>query len=252
MSRRHFVQVSLGALAAPMLLGCDDSPTDQGPGDPRLAARPGSPSGTHTVGLTQLGLGSDRDGLLYVPESYSPDTPAPLFVALHGATGEGANWASYYARAEDRGMVLLAPDSRSSTWDLLVGGFGRDVAFIDQALLLTFDLCRIDPARVALGGFSDGATYALSLGVSNGDLFSHVVGYSPGFLLGEPSEAQPKVFISHGTSDTILSVVTTRDSIVPTLRDSGYDVTYEEFDGGHEVPAEITEMALDWFLETGA
>jgi predicted esterase len=36
--------------------------------------------------------------------------------------------------------------------------------------------------------------------------------------------------------------------IVPELRNAGYDVTYREFDGGHEVPAEISEEALDWFL----
>jgi hypothetical protein len=32
------------------------------------------------------------------------------------------------------------------------------------------------------------------------------------------------------------------------LRDAGYDVTYEEFDGSHNVPAAISESALDWFL----
>ncbi len=31
-------------------------------------------------------------------------------------------------------------------------------------------------------GFSDGASYALSLGVPNGDLFTHIVAFSPGFM----------------------------------------------------------------------
>lgn len=26
------------------------------------------------------------------------------------------------------------------------------------------------------------------------------------------------------------------------------DITYNEFDGGHQVPAAISEAALDWFL----
>jgi hypothetical protein len=35
---------------------------------------------------------------------------------------------------------------------------------------------RIDPARLAFAGFSDGGSYALSLGVTNGDVASHVIG----------------------------------------------------------------------------
>ena len=207
---------------------------------------------TPTPGAGQLGLGDVRDGWMYVPESYSPATAAPLFIGLHGAGGASNDWTSYAARAEARGMILLAPDSRSSTWDLVRGSFGPDVDFLDRALKHTFERTRIDPARIALGGFSDGASYALSLGVSNGDLFSHLVAYSPGFLRpSDPVVGKPLVYVSHGTRDGILPVSSSRNLIVPTLREDGYDVTYQEFDGGHEVPAAISESALDWFLGEG-
>lgn len=254
MSRRRFVRSGLAAVGAAMLPGCSpSSSTSTGPGGsggPRLTARPGTPSLTATSGLSELGIATPRDGLLYVPESYSPETPAPLFIAFHGAGGTAANWVSYYQRAEDRGMVFLAPESRSATWDLIaLGGYGPDVAFIDEALKHTFDRCRIDPTRIAMAGFSDGASYALSLGVSNGDLLSHLIGYSPGFHApSDPIVGSPRVFISHGTQDPILPVSTSRDIIVPGLQSSGYDVTYEEFVGGHEVPSVISEAALDWFL----
>ncbi len=256
MSRRRFVRSGLAAVAASMLPGCQpSSSTSTGPGGgsggPRLTARPGSPTLTPTPGLSELGLATPRDGLLYVPESYSPETPAPLFIAFHGAGGAASNWESYYERAEERGMVFLATDSRGSTWDIIVfGGFGPDVTFLDQALEHTFERCRIDPARIAMGGFSDGASYALSLGVSNGDLLTHLIGYSPGFHTpSDPIVGTPRVYISHGTQDNILPVSISRDIIVPSFQNAGYDVTYEEFAGGHEVPAEISESALDWFLE---
>jgi len=251
MSRRDFLVRGLGALAAPAFLGCGLLPSEAKV-RPRLTARPGSPTATPLRGLTPLGLGLGRDGLLYVPESYSPDTPAPLFVALHGAGGSGASWASYPARAEARRMVLLAPDSRSGTWDLALGDWGPDVDLLDRALRHTFQNCRIDPARVALGGFSDGASYALSLGVSNGDLFSHLVAYSPGFYdPSEPMVGSPRIYVSHGTWDDVLPVTLSRDGIVPDLRRAGYDVTYREFEGYHEVPSEISDLALDWFLSAG-
>jgi len=250
MSRRDFLAGGAGALAAPLLLGCSDAPT-QPAANPRLTAQPDSPTVTPSVGLSELGLGFGRDGLLYVPESYSPDTAAPLFVGLHGAGGNADNWQSYPDRAEARGMIFLAPDSRFSTWDLVLGGYGPDVVFLDRALQHTFERVRVDPSRIALGGFSDGASYALSLGVSNGDLFTHLVGYSPGFFVAvNPIIGQPKVYVSHGTQDSVLPVTQSRDDIVPRFRDLGYDVTFEEFDGDHEVPAVISESALDWSFGT--
>lgn len=256
MTRRSFIRTGFGALAVPMVGGCLGSTTDvSGPNDsdpPRFTARPGTPTETPTLGLSELGLGGGRDGLMYVPESYSPDTPAPLFVGLHGAGGEGSNWASYPDRAEERGMVFLAPDSRSYTWDLMTGPdyyFGPDVEFLDAMLQHTFDRCRIDPTRIALGGFSDGASYLISLGLCNGDLFSHLVAYSPGYyVIVDPWVGTPEIYVSHGQQDDVLSFEHTRDTIVPTLRESGYDVTFHEFEGGHEVPSEVSEAALDWFL----
>ncbi len=252
LSRRAFVGGGAAALVGPLLARCAE-PAPPALASPRLTARPGAPIFTPTVGLSELHLGTERDGLLYVPQGYTPQTAAPLFVALHGAGGSGASWASYPDRAEARGMVLLMPDSRGTTWDLVLGHLGPDVAFLNEALRYTFERCRIDPTRLALGGFSDGASYALSLGVSNGDLFSHLVAYSPGFYAPrEPIVGRPPVYVSHGTDDAVLPVTTTRTVIVPTLRSAGYTVTYEEFVGGHEVPSAISDAALDWVLGGGA
>src|SRR4051812_169696 len=43
----------------------------------RLSARPGPPTGSWPTGLQPLGLGDQRDGLLYVPAGYQADRPAP-------------------------------------------------------------------------------------------------------------------------------------------------------------------------------
>ena len=251
MSRRDFLAGGVSALAAPLLVGCTtDTPTQPAAApNPRLTARPGSPTVTPSAGLSQLGLETGRDGLLYVPESYSPDEAAPLFVGLHGSGGAASNWQSYPDRAEAWGMIFLAPDSRQSTWDLIIGRLGPDVEFLDRALRYTFERVRVDPSRIALGGFSDGASYALSLGVSNGDLFTHLVAYSAGFFQPtDPIVGRPKIYVSHGTQDPVLPVTQSRDVIVPRLRDLGHDVTFEEFEGGHAVPGDISESALDWFF----
>src|SRR5207247_1244714 len=95
-------------------------------------------------------------------------TPLPLLVLLHGAGGSGAGVLRRVGAAADQaGVAVLAPDSRDSTWDGIRSGFGPDVAFIDRALARVFDVVAVDRDRIAVGGFSDGATYALALGLVN-------------------------------------------------------------------------------------
>ncbi|MBA4072447.1 MAG: hypothetical protein C0497_11510 [Gemmatimonas sp.] len=79
--------------------------------------------------------------------------------------------------------MLLAVDSRERTWDFAGGIFGPDIAFIDTALADTFSRYRIDAQRMEIGEVSDGATMSLAVGLSNGDLFSHVDAWTPGALI---------------------------------------------------------------------
>lgn len=215
----------------------------------RLSARPGTPSEPPPKpGLQELGLEKRRDGFLYIPQGYAAEKPAPLMVLFHGAGRRATNALGPIQKlADGAGLILLAIDARGETWDVLEGGYGPDVAFLDRALEKTFSRCAVDPARIAAEGFSDGASYALSLGVTNGDLFTHVIAFSPGFLAPKDQRGKPKVFVSHGTRDEILSIVSTSRRIVPQLKDAGYDVVYREFDGPHTVPEPIAREAMTWF-----
>lgn len=217
----------------------------------RLLARPGKPASSAPKakpGLHELGLARDRDGLLYVPAGYREDSPAPLAVMLHGAGGSARGALGPFRQlADDAGLILLAPDSRGRTWDVILGGYGPDIAFLDEALDLTFSRCAVDPKHIAVEGFSDGASYALSLGVTNGDLFSHVIAFSPGFMVPQEQRGTPRIYISHGKDDRVLPIDSCSRRLVPKLRRAGYDPLYREFDGPHTVPEEIAREALEWF-----
>jgi len=166
---------------------------------------------------------------------------------LHGA-GQSADWMleRIDTDADDAGVAVLAPNSRESTWDALHDGFGPDVAFVNRALERVFDTVDIDPTRITVGGFSDGATYAISLGLINGDLFSRVLAFSPGFVIDGTAQGTPQFFISHGTADRILPIDRCSRRIVRDLRERRYDVTFKEFDGGHQIPADIAHEGLRW------
>lgn len=214
----------------------------------RLSARPAPPLAPPLpAGLRHpLGEGEGRPVLL-VPDEL-PEAEIPLIVMFHGA---GSNPACALERlgAEPgrRGCLVLATKSRDSTWDILRGGYGFDVAVLDYALTSVFRRFAVDAGRIAIAGFSDGASYALSLGVANGDLFSHAMGFSPGFVVPGPRRGRPSVFVSHGREDAILPIDRCGRPVVAMLRAEGYAVRYLEFEGGHVLPPEMVTAALDNF-----
>jgi phospholipase/carboxylesterase len=218
----------------------------------RLRSRPGrTPAGAAPVGLRVLGFDAGPvGGYLYVPAGYRTKTPAPLVLLLHGAGEDGRDGlAQLRGQADETGLILLALSSRGPTWDSILdrGRYGSDIAVIDRALEHTFSRWAVDPARVAVGGYSDGASYALSLGIANGDLFSDVIAFSPGFLAPTVQRGSPRIFVSHGTQDRWLPIDSCSRRIVPQLERDGYEVRYREFEDGHVVPPGIAREAAIWF-----
>jgi len=247
-SRREF----LGFIAATAgTSACGIVSPKSSNGSARLSARPGTPTGSVSPGLTRLGTGDVHDGYLYVPAGYHAATAAPLVLALHGAGGNATGpLALLEPYADARTFLLVAVNSSDYSWDGVIGSYGPDVAIIDTALKRAFAQCNVDPARVVLEGFSDGASYALGLGLANGDLFRRLVAFSPGFIHDSDSgrHGKPEVFDSHGRQDQVLPIDNASRAIVAALRADGYSVDFEEFDGGHEVPPAIAAAAVDWLM----
>ena len=195
------------------------------------------------AGLTSLAHGAE----LYVPPTYDPASPNALVLTLHGArAGPRSGFEQLLPLADEAGLILLGPQSQRESWDILCGGYGPDVVAIDELLDDVFRRYAIDPRRIFASGFSDGASYALSLGLTNGDVFAGLAAFSPGFAETHTRRGKPHVFISHGTDDRVIPIAPTSRRIVPRLRREGYDVTYREFTGPHIVPPEIAREAVEW------
>jgi predicted esterase len=245
-SRRTFAALAAGGVAS-FAARALASPRMQQRERGRLESRPKPPSKPAVAGERRLGLSSgQRDGILRIPPN--PKGPLPLLVLFHGASSSAEIQLRRFGTMPDElGLVILAPDSRGPTWDAIYEQeFGSDVAFLDRALAHTFSAVEIDPLRMTLGGFSDGATYAISLGLINGDLFPRVLAFSPGFFVEGTPHGKPKFWISHGTRDDILPIERTSREIVPMLKAKSYDVAYREFDGVHAAPPDIARQGLAW------
>lgn len=202
------------------------------------------------LGEHELKLDYVRDGRVYLPERYEDGDATPLLVMLHGAGSTSMSARSLFPLADEFGVIILAPDSRDErTWDAILGSWGPDVEFLGTAVRSIFARCTVDRQRMGLAGISDGASYALSLGIGAGDDFGRILAFSPGVMQPTAVRGKPRIFISHGTSDRVMPIDDTSRTFVPRLRALGYDVTYREFDGGHTLPRPVAHEAFEWFLQ---
>jgi phospholipase/carboxylesterase len=181
----------------------------------------------------------------------TPGTGArALAVVRHGAGGSPESALDAFRGGwEEPRLVLIAPASKGQTWSVLRSETDLDLESVNLALAEAYERCEIDRRRIAVGGFSDGATYALTLGVSNGDLFPAIMALSPGGVIGGEQHGVPRVFVSHGTQDDVLPIGRAGDAVVRTLREAGYPVTYRRFRGGHEASPATSKAAVRWFLD---
>ena len=201
-------------------------------------------------GRNRLGIADECDSVLFVPTGLDALGPVPLFVMFHGAGGFPEKVLPFIEEHAERDkFLILAPHSLYPTWDIVVGGSGPDLDRLHQALIEVTSRYRIDRDHLAFAGFSDGASYALSIGITNGDIASHVIAFSGGFMSIFTQEGAPKVFIAHGLSDEQLPIETSGRANATKLKAADYDVQYIEFSGLHAIRPAIVGMAIQFFLK---
>ena len=207
----------------------------------RLEARPGQGTRACGPGEYELRVASGRRALLRVTPPVSR-RPRAVLVALHGAGSGGAPGGLHAFRGawDVPGLLIVAPSAAGSAWTL----GATDVRFVDRALQLAFARCRVDPRRIGVGGFSSGAGMALWLGLSNGQLFRSVIVLSGAGRLPATRTGKPRVFLAHGTLDSVIPVRLGGDVIARELREQHYEVTYRRFRGGHRVLPGIAREAV--------
>jgi len=217
----------------------------------RLRFRPGTapvqpalPAGRH-----HLGIANERDAVLIVPENLPAGGPVPLLVMFHGAGGSADKVLPFLIEhAQQRRFLLLLPQSQFPTWDLVIGGNGPDLERLEQALREVASRFFVDPTHLGFAGFSDGGSYALSTGLTNGDVASHVMVFSGGFMSVLQQNGTPRIFIAHGLQDEQLPIETSARPHVAKLKAAAYDVTAVEFKGSHHIEPAVVTLAMDFFL----
>jgi len=191
---------------------------------------------------------------LYVPEYYDARRAWPLVVAMHGGSGNGGAFLwSWLREARTRGLIVIAPTARGSTWSLMepeIDGPNIERMVADVAANWT-----VDRSRMLLTGMSDGGTFTYVLGL-RGDYcrFTHLAPVAAVFhpLMLKSADAERlrglPIHIVHGARDWMFPPEVAQNA-ERALRRAGAEVVYREIaDLSHTYPRDQNGVILDWFL----
>ena len=147
-----------------------------------------------------------------VPETYSPDRPVPLVLALHfSGNPEGAGRSLLEILVapglKELGAVLVAPDRLGGVWTSEAND--RALNVLCEELFNTYE---IDRRKIAITGYSMGATGAWQLAQKHPDRFSAVIPIS-GMPPAAMSTWRIPVFAIHSRSDEVVLIGPTQAAI---------------------------------------
>jgi dienelactone hydrolase len=200
-------------------------------------------------------LVGDRDGLpvRIAAHLHSPaaDTRVPAVVLLHGSGGIGGNVPVWVQALNGMGVAVLIVDSFS--------GRGITETITDQTLLSSFSMIldayrgleflaqhpQIDPARIAVLGFSKGGFAALYSSMRRfqgmwsmpGLEFSAYLAFytrCDAALLDDENVSDHPIRLFHGAADDYVPVAPTR-AYVERLRRAGKNVQLTVYEGARHV-----------------
>jgi phospholipase/carboxylesterase len=203
-----------------------------------------------------------------VPEAFDPEQEHVLVLGLHGYGSNPESFVGLWDRFENPDFIyaaLQAPYPFSVGSEL---GYSWTMRLEDEELekkaRLMSESYVIETVRelarkykvsgVYLLGFSQGCGMAYATGIKNHNLLKGIICFA-GWLdtawLGMTAMQEAKdlrVFIAHGKDDHVIGLevgAKARDE----LKNLGYDVTFFEFAGAHQVPAEPLRKAQLWMKQ---
>lgn len=209
---------------------------------------------------------ADERFCIYRPAALAADTPAPLIVALH-ARGENAraHLPGWTAAADRLGAIVVAVRGTGAgltkvvfTWDDPAAQQARDPmqidtpaigAAVDAAIKAVEEKHRIDPARIVLAGYSQGALAAIELYAAQPKRYAGLYLASPLYRPDATvdwtklaAERKAPVYVLSGKLNRMHAAA---DELAGSLTAAGYDVRFDALDDvGHEPPPDNTDRQV--------
>ncbi len=161
--------------------------------------------------------GLERTFILYVPDTYTPGTAAPLVFNFHGYTSsayEQMLYGDFRPIADSAGFIIVHPmgtkDASGNThWNVGWGGSTVDDVGFTNALIDSISASyNIDSTRIYCTGMSNGGFMSYKLACESSDRFAAMASVTGSMNKGQPDICFPQhpvpVMEIHGTADFIV------------------------------------------------
>lgn len=186
---------------------------------------------------------ASRPGLIIAAPTVPVREPLPLILTLHGRGGDAESDRPYWEQACGAGWLVASAQSSqlnfpgAHVWD----DFDRARAELQSHLDLLRREYPLDPARIVLGGFSQGASLAARLTATGALPAVGFIAVAPGGLdvdaLALSARPGPRGYVISGGQDPNHS---RHAALAAALTARGLPCAFEPHDRlGHEFPAEF-------------
>ena len=201
--------------------------------------------------------------LVYFPDQATPE-PATV-IALHGRGADEYDLLPLLEFLNFRNLLVISPRAPRPFeygggymwYDLSEEGiphpqtFNESLKLLERFLAETKRAYAINPGRLILLGFSQGAVMSFAAGLLDPHNIRGIVALS-GFVphksrlpLQLDRVTDLPVFISHGTYDELMPIELGREA-AQMLRDAGAAVTFHEYPMGHQVTEGTLRDLVSW------
>ncbi|MCI0681250.1 MAG: prolyl oligopeptidase family serine peptidase [Gemmataceae bacterium] len=212
--------------------------------------------GRHTRALTWENV--ERTYHVYIPKSYDAAKPAPVVLALHGASMTARimeGFCGLSAKAEEAGFIVVYPNGGAGAlfqlWNsgTFPGPLRKknfdDVGFIARLLDDVANKVNVDPKRVYCAGLSNGGMMAYRVAAELSDRVAAVASVA-GTMVCECKPKRPvPVLHFHGTKDTLVPFNGVAKELVKLSSVDDTIAAWVKANGCNKEPV-VTELPVKW------
>ncbi len=161
----------------------------------------------------------EREYILYIPASYTGDSPVPLLFNFHGYTSSASDqmaYGNFRTIANTEGFIVVHPQGSifngNTHWNVggwTIGSTADDIGFTEAMLDALIADYNIDETRIYSTGFSNGGYFSFRLACELKDRFAAVAsvgGSITPLIAGNCNPKSPMPILQiHGTDDGVIN-----------------------------------------------